>query len=107
MGFAAFYVYELVVGEGSDAARVLMSAVLILVGGGGLAALARGWLVGARWPRTPTLVWSALLVPVAFGLLQGNQALAGWLVLALATLTAVAVLRVRAPQDPAGVGTDT
>lgn len=105
--FAAFYVYELVLGEGSDAARVLMSAVLILIGGLGLAALARGWVSGASWPRTPTLVWCALLVPVGVGLVQGDQALAGWLVLGLATVTAVAAMRVRAPRDRLpGIGTD-
>ena len=98
VGFAAFYVYELVIGEGSDAARVLMSALLILVGGVGLAVLARGWIGGAHWPRTPTIVWSALLVPVALGLVQGNQALAGWLVLGLATVTAVAALKVPTPE---------
>ena len=32
-GFAVYYVVELVLGEGSDATRVLMSALLILVGG--------------------------------------------------------------------------
>lgn len=107
VGFAAFYVYELVIGEGSDTARVLMSAVLILVGGLGLAALTRGWLGGAHWPRTPTLVWSALLVPVGFGLVQGNQTVAGWLVLGLATVTAVSALRVATPDDGVpGVGTD-
>ena len=41
-GFAVYYVVELVLGEGSDATRVLMSALLILVGGAGLGVLARG-----------------------------------------------------------------
>ena len=72
-GFAAFYVYELAVGEGSDATRVIMSAVLILVGAVGLGALAKGWLGDSAWPKTLTIVWSALLVPVAIGLIQGNQ----------------------------------
>ena len=99
VAFAGFYVYELVIGEGSDAGRVIMSAVLILVGGLGLGALARGWLGEGTWPRTPTLVWSALLLPVGLGLVQGDQSLAGWLVLAVATVTAVAALRVRGGQD--------
>ncbi|HET6969030.1 MAG TPA: hypothetical protein VFI44_12155 [Ornithinibacter sp.] len=99
VGFAAFYVYELAIGEGSDAARVLMSALLILLGGLGLAALARGWLSDAAWPKTPTLVWSALLVPVGFGLVQGNQVVVGWSVLGLALLTAVSALRVATPED--------
>lgn len=98
VGFAAFYVYELVIGEGSDAARVLMSALLILLGGLGLAALTRGWLSDAAWPKTPTLVWSALLVPVGFGLVQGNQVVVGWSVLGLAAVTAVSALRVPTPE---------
>ena len=57
-GFAVYYVVELVLGEGSDAIRVLMSALLILLGGVGLGLLARGWLGSAQWPRTPTLVWN-------------------------------------------------
>lgn len=107
VGFAAFYVYELMIGEGSDTARVLMSALLILVGGLGLAALTRGWLGGADWPRTPTIVWSALLVPVGFGLVQGNQALAGWGVLVLAAATAGAALRVPTTQEGTVPGVDT
>lgn len=98
-GFAVFYVYELVIGEGSDAARVLMSALLILLGALGLAAVTRGWLSDGAWPKTPTLVWSALLVPVGIGLVQGNQVLVGWSVLALAIVTAVSALKVPTPED--------
>lgn len=98
-GFAVFYVYELVIGEGSDAARVLMSALLILLGALGLAAVTRGWLSDSAWPKTPTLVWSALLVPVGIGLVQGNQVLVGWSVLALAIVTAVSALKVPTPED--------
>ena len=52
-GFAAFYVYELAAGEGSDTARVLMSALLILVGAACLGALSRGWLRESRGPAPP------------------------------------------------------
>ena len=100
LGFAAFYVYELVIGKGSDAGRVIMSALLILLGGLGLAAVTRGWLSDAAWPKTPTIVWSALLVPVGFGLVQGNQVAVGWTVLGIATVTAVSALRVATPDDP-------
>lgn len=105
-GFAAFYVYELMIGEGSDTARVLMSAVLILVGSGCLWALTRGWLGGADWPRTPTIVWGTLLVPVGFGLVQGNQTLAGWGVLVLAAATVGAALKVPATPEDGGPGVD-
>ena len=100
-GFAAFYVYELVIGEGSDAARVLMSALLILVGAIALSLLARGWLGEGAWPRTPTIVWNALLLPVGLGLVQGNRVVVGWLVILVAVLTIVAAWVAR--QDDAEV----
>jgi hypothetical protein len=99
VGFAVFYLYELAVGEGSDAARVIMSALLILLGGLGLGALARGWFSTAAWPKTPTVVWSALLVPVGIGLIQGDQSLAGWGVLVAALVTAAAALLVPTPDQ--------
>ena len=37
VGFAVFYIYELSIGEGSDAVRVVMSALVIALGGIGLA----------------------------------------------------------------------
>jgi hypothetical protein len=87
---AAFYLYELAAGEGSDATRVVMSALLILVGAAGLAALVRGWLGDGSWPRTPTLVWSVLLLPVGIGLVQGTRTLVGWTVVLVALACGVA-----------------
>jgi len=87
---AAFYLYELAVGEGSDATRVVMSALLILVGAAGLALLAKGWLGGGSWPRTPTLVWSVLLLPVGVSLVQGTRTFVGWVVVLVALACAVA-----------------
>ena len=104
MGFAAFYVYELAIGEGSDTARVLMSAVLIALGGLGLGLVARGWLGDGWWPRTPTIVWSALLLPVGWGLIQGTKTLVGWLVLVVAVTTALAALASKEPESEAGAG---
>lgn len=97
LGFAVFYVYELVVGEGSDTGRVVMSAVVIALGGVGLALLARGWLGERRWPRTPTIVWDLLLVPVGISLLQADRTGLGWLVIVLALLTLGAALIARVP----------
>lgn len=105
-GFAAFYVYELVIGEGSDATRVLMSALLILLGGLGLAAVTRGWLRDASWPRTPTIVWSALLLPVGWGLIQGTRTLVGWLVVVVALVTGLAALAAREPETEVVSGRD-
>jgi hypothetical protein len=99
LGFAGFYFYELSLGEGSDPTRVVMSAVVILLGAAGLAALTRGWLTGRAWPRTPTLVWHALLVPVGVSLLQAGQGLVGGVVLLVAVVGFLAALAVRQPDD--------
>ncbi len=105
-GFAAFYLYELSIGEGSDATRVVMSAVVILIGAVGLAALARGWLSDRTWQRTPTLVWHALLVPVGVSLLQSDQTLLGWVVLVVAVLGFLAALAAREDSAADGRRTD-
>ncbi|MBD3784960.1 MAG: hypothetical protein IE926_18760 [Micrococcales bacterium] len=97
LGFAAFYLYELAVGEGSDATRVVMSALTILLGAAGLAALARGWLGDRRWPRTPTIVWDLLLLPVGVSLFQAGRTGLGWLVTGLALVTLGAAFTARVP----------
>jgi hypothetical protein len=57
-----------------------MSVVLIALFAVALGFLARAWLRGADWPNTPTIVWSLLLLPVAWGLFQGGRGLIGALV---------------------------
>jgi hypothetical protein len=105
-GFAVYYVVELVLGEGSDAIRVLMSALLILVAAAGLGALARGWLGVAGWPRTPTIVWNALLVPVGISLIQGNRVLIGWLLVVVAIVAIGAAWIARDPDTEVLPGSD-
>ena len=97
-GFAVFYVVELVLGEGSDATRVVMSAVLILAGAVGLGVLARGWLGTAQWPRTPTIVWNAILLPVGFSLVQNTRVLVGWTVIVVALVAIAAAWVARDPE---------
>ncbi len=80
LGFAVFYVYELARGGSADVARVVSSTLLIAVFGAALLVLGRTWLTGADWPRTPTLVWNVLLLPVAWGLYQGGQGATGTVV---------------------------
>lgn len=92
LGFAVFFLYELAVGEGSDPVRVVMSALLIAVFGVGLGLAARAWLGDAVWPRTPTIVWSALLFPVGGGMIQGGLRFLGWGLLAMALGTALVAL---------------
>ena len=105
-GFAAFYVVELVLGQGSDATRVLMSALLILVGALALGALSRGWLGSSAWPRTPTLVWSVILLPVGLSLVQGTRVLAGCLVIVLGIVSIGAAWLARDPDTEVLPGHD-
>lgn len=98
VGFAIFYLYELVIGNGSDSVRVIMSALVIGLGGLGLGLVTRGWLGDGWWPRTPTIVWSALLLPVGWGLIQGALTLVGWLVIAVAFVTGLAAISARQPE---------
>jgi hypothetical protein len=105
-GFAVFYVVELVLGEGSDATRVVMSAVLILVGAVGLGLLARGWLSTAQWPRTPTIVWNAILLPVGLSLVQNTRVLVGWTVIVVALVAVVAAWVARDPDAEVLPGRD-
>lgn len=72
LGLAAFYLYELARGGGGDGARVVMSAVLMVVVGVALVAGARAWRQGLTWPRTPTILWNLLLMPVAYNMALGG-----------------------------------
>ncbi len=73
---AATYVMEIVQGRAADPSLATMSMLVTLIFAGLLALLAMRWWGGYRWPRTPTMVWSALLLPVAYTLAQAN----GWLI---------------------------
>jgi len=105
-GFAVYYVVELALGQGSDAVRVLMSALLIVVGAVGLGSMARGWLGGASWPRTPTIVWNAILLPVGISLVQGTRVAVGWAVLVVAVVGIGAAWRARDPETEVLPGSD-
>lgn len=105
-GFAVYYVVELALGEGSDAVRVVMSALLILVGALGLGILARGWFGDASWPRTPTIVWNAILVPVGISLVQGTRVAVGWVVLLVAVVGIGAAWVARDPETEVLPGRD-
>ena len=58
LGFVVFYLWELTQDSSDDVARVVMSALLILVFAVGIGAMARGWVRGDNWPNTPTVVWN-------------------------------------------------
>jgi hypothetical protein len=107
LGFALFYVYEMVTGATDDLTRAATSGVLILVFGLGLLALARGWARAADWPRTPTVLWNALLLPVAWSLHESDRtpvALAVALVAVASIAAAVSSPGRRAAGDGDGDG---
>ncbi len=73
VGLAVFYAVELAVATAADVTRALVSAGLTLLAGAGLFQVGRGLLRARRWARSPALVTNLILVPVAFGLLQGGR----------------------------------
>ena len=92
LGFAAFYAYEISIGATDSVTRALTSGLLILVFGFFLLFMARGWARRSTWPRTPTLLWNALLLPVAWSMFDGGQVTIALGIGALAIATIAAAL---------------
>lgn len=101
LGFVGFYVYEIATGATDDVTRAITSALLILVFGTFLLVLARAWARRADWARTPTLLWNALLLPVAWSLHQSEQT---WPALAVAAVAVASIGAALAapPRSPVG-----
>jgi len=57
----------------------------------GLGLAARGLWRGLRWPRSASLVWLVVLLPVAWTMVQSGWVLPGWLILGSSLLAIVAV----------------
>lgn len=70
---AGYYVVELARGRGAQPAGVVSSVALFVVVALALGVLTSGWLRGAGWPRTATIVWDLVLVPVVVALVQAGQ----------------------------------
>jgi uncharacterized membrane protein YidH (DUF202 family) len=99
LGFAVFYAYEMVTGATEHLTVAATSGALILVFGIGLLALARGWARAGDWPRTPTLLWNALLLPVAWSLQESGRTTIALAVAAVAVASIVAALSAPARRD--------
>ena len=69
----------------------VMFSVFIALFAGGLGLVARGLWRGLNWPRTATVVWLVLLVPVGWALVQAGWWLVGVLILASAVAGIAAV----------------
>ena len=85
---AAFYLVELVVATPDDRGRALVTALLTLAAATGLGLVVRGLALRRRWARSPVLVANLLVLPVAWGLVQGGR----WYVGAPLALWALVVL---------------
>jgi hypothetical protein len=72
-GLAVFFLVELVVSTPLSVPRAVMAALLTLVAGLGLLAVARGLHRRQRWARAPALVTQLLALPVGAGLVQGGR----------------------------------
>lgn len=69
-GFAAFYAYELLIGEGSDPVVVVMSIVTMVVFVVGLAYVSFGlWIRHPRAPA-PAMAFNGLMIPLGFAMFQ-------------------------------------
>lgn len=109
LGFAAFYVWEILAGGTDDVTRAATSGGLILLFGVFLLTIARGWARARDWPRTPTLLWNALLLPVAWSLHESGQTLLAVALglVAVASIGAALLAPTRAPVSRADMdGTD-
>jgi hypothetical protein len=88
LGFCVWSIVALSSSGSDNPSRVVMEVLLVAVFAVGLLALGRYWVVGADWPRTPTIVWHALLLPVAWGLVQSGRGLIA-VVVAVVALTGI------------------
>lgn len=100
LGLVAFYVYEISVGASESVTSATMSAVLILVFAVLLLVLTSAWRRAADWARTPTLLWNALLLPVAWSLHESGRTLVAVGVAVLAVVGVAAALA-SPPRDAA------
>ncbi|MDN5795558.1 MAG: hypothetical protein L0H79_07370 [Intrasporangium sp.] len=103
LGFFAFFLYEMTSGATDDMVRAGTLGGLILVFAIAGTLLGRAWLRGAGWPRTPTILWNALLVPVAWSLHDAGRNAIGALVAALALAGLVGAVKAG---QPGSVGRD-
>lgn len=91
-GIAAFYVYELLIGEGTDLMIIIMSVVTILVFVLGLGYTAKG--LRARHPRAqaPAVAFNFLMVPLGIAMFRFAPWWLSTAVLVVAVSTIVSVL---------------
>lgn len=94
VGFAVFYVYELVIGEGQDLMIVIMSVVTMVVFVIGLAYTAKGLLERHPRAQAPAIAFNFLMIPLGIALFQFAPwwVAAGVLVMGVGTIAAVLLM---------------
>jgi hypothetical protein len=75
----------------SDASHLMFSAVTVLFAIG-LGFVARGLWRGLSWPRTATVVWLVVLLPLGWAMVQAGRGLVGVLILGSAVVGIGAVV---------------
>jgi len=75
----------------STTSHVMFSVFTALIGAG-LGLVARGLWHGSSWPRTATVVWLVLLLPVGWAMVQAGWGLVGALILGSAVVGILAVV---------------
>ena len=74
----------------SETSHVMFSVFTVLFAVG-LGLVARGLWQGLGWPRTATIVWLVLLLPVGWAMVQAGRGLVGALILGSVVVGIVAV----------------
>jgi len=99
---AGYWAVQIGSGGTDEVARSVVELVLFLLAAAGFVALARGLWRGSRWPRTPTVLWHVLLVPVGISLWQSGEVVLAVLVLLGVTVAIAGIVLSR----PHGSGVD-
>ncbi len=86
---SVMYLVRLARSESTEPSLVLGSVALFLLAAAGVAALAIALGRGRQWARTPSVLWSVLLLPVGLSLFDAEQGWAGVVVIVTA-LTVIA-----------------
>lgn len=73
VGIAVFYLVELAIASPDDVTRAVVTLLLALAAGAGLALVTRGLARRRRWARAPALVTNVLVLPVAWSLVTGDR----------------------------------
>jgi len=90
--FAVFFPLAAARGAGLSNISHVMFSVFTILFAVGLGFVARGLWQGMGWPRTATVVWLVLLLPVGWAMVQAGSGVFGSLILGTAGIGIAAVV---------------